>query len=1023
MAEVAPAEQIPLFDFMVIRSPDELSGRQLRRHYVHDRGLAAPPTMSTHGPAVRGLVAVSKVTEIIFDKVMVWDGEPADSAALPHLRATLLAAGEPLGIVRRRGRASQAGPSLPTPALGELEAGAYLTGDDGDYYLLPERLDRLQPAWLFARLTEAAHVIEAHSRATDEKRFDSSQLRKELANALGRTVEKFVFGTDSLQEHWGRAHRILFDTLYLLYVMRRWTMVNLEPVTAALRTLHAIEALAADAVVALASSPGKGKPPPELTAEQEQMLQALVTSWPELTKWQRKGQPPNFPLISAVGDLQEHLLAVPVIHRLFAQLFWYCRPPFNDIKPIGIGDLKVVRQWLTAYRPGEISHIHNIMEGESRGRDHRRLEKTEETFSFTTSRTEDTSKDTQSTERFEVKAEAEHVLRDSLSVNASANVTASTTTPVHVTASAGFGVAYSRASEDHEKAAQNFARDVVEKAVSRVEARAASVRSTTKIFETEEKNSQIFDNKKGEGHVSGIYRWVDKEYTAQVFSYGRRMMFEFVVPEPAAFWVTARLRSYESELAVPQPPDPPKPDEVNLKLTPDQITEAVFKELQKKYDLSGFTYPTSKRKVVFQSPGSQGTYFRESSVKSAGNFHGKIYECETEGVAGYEIDDLRIDGRIDYTEGKKSQFFRLIINGMKCYTYDTGDAPLTSFDFPDFYQDGTSAPKPDPGPLVLDRDGLTIAFSFRWAESYALSISATLKRTESAVSDWQRRVFDTILAVERRRVDAINAERKLAYDARLAEYRNRLAQLDAVTVAEALRGGSEAANRAVISEELKKHCLTMITKEFDQQGSDDVLSRNSAMGSRKVKADSTRFTITEDNPEVPRTTAEFKPLNPPREVAYPAIDLDKARKKGLIVQFLEQAFEWEKISYIFYPYFWAAEPRWIDLMNRADDADPTFTAFLRAGMARVLVSVTPKYDCAVQHYLDTREPWSGGDFSPVIGSQLFIPLYEEIRQQQDDRRGGKPVSKPWTFTVPTSLVYLHGSDTPLPDLKAERENS
>ena len=45
---------------------------------------------------------------------------------------------------------------------------------------------------------------------------------------------------------------------------------------------------------------------------------------------------------------------------------------FNAVKPIGVGDLKVVKQWLTAYRPGEISHIHNVMDGETRSRAHRR---------------------------------------------------------------------------------------------------------------------------------------------------------------------------------------------------------------------------------------------------------------------------------------------------------------------------------------------------------------------------------------------------------------------------------------------------------------------------------------------------------------------------------------------------------------------------------------------------------------------------------------------------------------------------
>ncbi|GAA0403185.1 hypothetical protein Acor_33610 [Acrocarpospora corrugata] len=106
-----------------------------------------------------------------------------------------------------------------------------------------------------------------------------------------------------------------------------------------------------------------------------------------------------------------------MVHPLFARLFRFLHP-FNDIKPIGVGDLKVVRQWLSVYHPGEISHVHNILKGEARTRDHRRLEKTEDVFSFSDSRTQDVSKDTQSTERYEVKNETENVLKQTLNVTA-----------------------------------------------------------------------------------------------------------------------------------------------------------------------------------------------------------------------------------------------------------------------------------------------------------------------------------------------------------------------------------------------------------------------------------------------------------------------------------------------------------------------------------------------------------------------------------------------------------------------------
>jgi hypothetical protein len=34
-------------------------------------------------------------------------------------------------------------------------------------------------------------------------------------------------------------------------------------------------------------------------------------------------------------------------------------------------------------------------------------------------------------------------------------------------------------------------------------------------------------------HITGVYRWVDKKMKNQIYNYGKRTMFEFMIPEPA----------------------------------------------------------------------------------------------------------------------------------------------------------------------------------------------------------------------------------------------------------------------------------------------------------------------------------------------------------------------------------------------------------------------------------------------------------------------------------------------------------
>jgi hypothetical protein len=55
---------------------------------------------------------------------------------------------------------------------------------------------------------------------------------------------------------------------------------------------------------------------------------------------------------------------------------------------------------------------------------------------------------------------------------------------------------------------------------------------------------------------------------------------------------------------------------------------------------------------------------------------------------------------------------------------------------------------------------------------------------------------------------------------------------------------------------------------------------------------------------------------------------------------------------LLYPYYWGNKQNWLDLY-RAENTDPTFKAFLQSGMARVVATVRPGFEDAVQFYMAT----------------------------------------------------------------------
>lgn len=81
-----------------------------------------------------------------------------------------------------------------------------------------------------------------------------------------------------------------------------------------------------------------------------------------------------------------------------------------------------------------------------------------------------------------------------------------------------------------------YAEEVTRRALERIVQRSSSKRTSKIMKEFEEGNTHGFDNRAGEDHVTGIYRWVDLIYTNRLVNYGKRLMFEFLVPEPATFF-------------------------------------------------------------------------------------------------------------------------------------------------------------------------------------------------------------------------------------------------------------------------------------------------------------------------------------------------------------------------------------------------------------------------------------------------------------------------------------------------------
>jgi hypothetical protein len=148
-----------------------------------------------------------------------------------------------------------------------------------------------------------------------------------------------------------------------------------------------------------------------------------------------------------------------------------------------------------------------------------------------------------------------------------------------------------RTKQDSQKSSSNFAREVVDRSVGKLQTKTKTERTTKTLSEVEEINTHGLNNTSpGTEHVIGIYRWVDKRYRAQIYNYGVRLLLEFIVPEPAAFYRAAQIRSALKEVNATPPPD-----FINVltgnPLTVKDITETSYQTYASRYNAAGVTPP------------------------------------------------------------------------------------------------------------------------------------------------------------------------------------------------------------------------------------------------------------------------------------------------------------------------------------------------------------------------------------------------------------------------------------------------
>ena len=582
-------------------------------------------------------------------------------------------------------------------------------------------------------------------------------------------------------------------------------------------------------------------------------------------------------------------------------------PPGSSfgIRPVGVADLRVVKQELIGYEKGELADIHSVAHGETVERQTSRLQRADDGQSEWTVRDNERWRESYAVERNDLGRYAYQTARQNSDQNASINFS---TTYGEIQINGSAFLSEGRGRDETRAEDVRRSRELVERALQLT--RESVGLSRWRNLTTETQSSTLHKQEAQCGNIVARYHYVDKVYQAQVFNRGARAMYEVMVPTPAALLLLLRRQPGRGPLAGLPPLRPA--------LMAADITDSSWALLAERYGVvlppppavAITEYAQATSRFADSAPLARGGLFTRGAALESG------YEAS---IAGVSMAWVGVAGQSGLT---------VSIGALLFSSSQATDEPIA--------------------PQAMAGETGDVSYSVSaWGtvDQYTVNFYLVWTRTQRALEQWQLACYQVILE---------------NYQRQLGAYREQAAV--ALTPEQM---------RTIERTELKRAVLEVIRRGTGRS-----------------------------------TPAPEAVIN-----GLPAIDVARLEAAAREVRFFEYAFEWEQMTYRFYPYSWASESTW-SADSFVQQGDSVFTAFLNAGFASVILPVRKGFEDAAAIYLKTGVVL---DLAVVPADDDLAALNCEVVQLNaecdSEAEGGVREGDPWTYRVPTTLTVLDENTT------------
>jgi hypothetical protein len=222
-------------------------------------------------------------------------------------------------------------------------------------------------------------------------------------------------------------------------------------------------------------------------------------------------------------------------------------PPYSEsappsantpIVPYAIGNLQLVKYKLLRYEMGELAHITSVMPGEKRKVVNRKLDRITDKEQITTYN--ESISDHKTTEKSnDFSKELWNAIAETTQTSnyPDPGLISTYGPPTNITVKGSYTKAQTTQTPE-KKQITLYAKKVLNLTTQRISEKINKVRSHTQLKELEDTATSILDNSNGKDPAYGMYCWLNKVYKAKVVNYGNRMLFTFLIPNPAANYIS-----------------------------------------------------------------------------------------------------------------------------------------------------------------------------------------------------------------------------------------------------------------------------------------------------------------------------------------------------------------------------------------------------------------------------------------------------------------------------------------------------